>query len=148
MWDLWWTKWHWHRFFPEYFGFSLSISFHLGSITRKNEKLIIFITGLHNKPQGCSASVASAAGPFTIKKTRISHVLDKKLILTNYKNDLKLDHVSRRLEEKRFIEEQKETFYSDTRQQKNSISESCIYTQFKAAFKPSELETAPVHPIE
>jgi hypothetical protein len=26
---------------------------------------IIIITGLHNKPQGCGASVASAAGPFT-----------------------------------------------------------------------------------
>jgi hypothetical protein len=26
---------------------------------------IIFITGLHNKPQGCGASVASAAGHFT-----------------------------------------------------------------------------------
>jgi hypothetical protein len=26
-----------------------------------------FITGLHNKPQGCGASVASAAGPFTKK---------------------------------------------------------------------------------
>jgi hypothetical protein len=25
--------------------------------------------GLHNKPHGCSASVASAAGPFTKKKT-------------------------------------------------------------------------------
>jgi hypothetical protein len=21
MWDLWWTKWQWDRFFPEYFGF-------------------------------------------------------------------------------------------------------------------------------
>jgi hypothetical protein len=20
VWDLWWTKWHWDRFFPEYFG--------------------------------------------------------------------------------------------------------------------------------
>jgi hypothetical protein len=30
----------------------------------KRKKLIIFITGLHNKPQGCGASVASAAGPF------------------------------------------------------------------------------------
>jgi hypothetical protein len=30
--------------------------------------IVIFITGLHNKPQGCSASVASAAGPFTTKK--------------------------------------------------------------------------------
>jgi hypothetical protein len=31
-------------------------------------KNIILITGLHNKPQSCGASVASAAGPFTIKK--------------------------------------------------------------------------------
>jgi hypothetical protein len=55
---------------PEYFGFSLSISFYRCSITRKNKKIIIFIviTGLHNKPQGCGASVASAAGPFTIQK--------------------------------------------------------------------------------
>ena len=30
--------------------------------------LIIFITGLHNKPQGCGASVASAAGPFSKRK--------------------------------------------------------------------------------
>jgi hypothetical protein len=34
----------------------------------KTKKLIIFITGLHNKPQGCCASVGSAAGPFSIKK--------------------------------------------------------------------------------
>jgi hypothetical protein len=35
----------------------------------KDKKIIfIFITGLHNKPHGCSASVASAAGPFTTKK--------------------------------------------------------------------------------
>jgi hypothetical protein len=34
----------------------------------KTKKLITFITGLHNKPQGCGASVASAAGPFTKKK--------------------------------------------------------------------------------
>jgi hypothetical protein len=25
---------------------------------------------MHNKPQGCGASVASAAGPFTTKKAR------------------------------------------------------------------------------
>jgi hypothetical protein len=25
MWDLWWTKWHWDRFFSEFFGFPLSI---------------------------------------------------------------------------------------------------------------------------
>jgi hypothetical protein len=32
------------------------------------KELIIFIIGLQNKPQGCGASVASAAGPFTTKK--------------------------------------------------------------------------------
>jgi hypothetical protein len=32
--------------------------------------LFIFITGLHNKPQGCGASVASAAGPFTNKNSK------------------------------------------------------------------------------
>jgi hypothetical protein len=36
----------------------------------KNEKkrIIIFLTGLHNKPQVCGASVASAARPFTQKE--------------------------------------------------------------------------------
>jgi hypothetical protein len=34
----------------------------------KRKTLIIFITGLHSKPQGCGASVASAAGLFTIKE--------------------------------------------------------------------------------
>jgi hypothetical protein len=34
----------------------------------KQIKLIIFITGLHNKPQGCGATVASAVGPSTTKK--------------------------------------------------------------------------------
>jgi hypothetical protein len=59
---------------PEYFGFPQSVSFHRCSITRKNgEKLIIFITGLHNKPQGCGASVASAAGP--LKKVENAHKL-------------------------------------------------------------------------
>jgi hypothetical protein len=28
MWDLWWIKWHWDRFFSEFFCFLLSISFH------------------------------------------------------------------------------------------------------------------------
>jgi hypothetical protein len=41
--------------------------------TEKWQTLIIFIfiTELHNKPQGCGASVASAAGPFTIKNIGI-----------------------------------------------------------------------------
>jgi hypothetical protein len=46
--------------------FPLSLTFHRCSITRK-EKLIIFLIGLHNKPAGCGASVASAARPFNKK---------------------------------------------------------------------------------
>jgi hypothetical protein len=43
----------------------------LYSITRKNEKkYILFITGLYNKPRGCGASIASAAGPFTTLKIK------------------------------------------------------------------------------
>jgi hypothetical protein len=38
----------------------------LGKI--KKRKVIICITGLHSKPQGYGAPVASAAGPFTTKK--------------------------------------------------------------------------------
>jgi hypothetical protein len=38
----------------------------------KTKKLIIFITGLRNKPEGCGASVGSAAGPFTTEKKRAS----------------------------------------------------------------------------
>jgi hypothetical protein len=40
----------------------------------KTKKLIIFTTGLHNKPQGCGASVASAAGAFT-KKNPLAQTL-------------------------------------------------------------------------
>jgi ABC-type transport system involved in Fe-S cluster assembly fused permease/ATPase subunit len=70
MWDLWWTKWHWDRFFPEYFGFPLSISFDLCSITQKNEKRNLNHLH-HNKPPGCVASVASAEGPFTKQLLRL-----------------------------------------------------------------------------
>jgi hypothetical protein len=67
--------------FSEYFGFPLSVSFHWCSITRKNEKKrIIFITGLHNKPQGCGASVASAAGSYTTKKK-------SRLVLVAWRDD-------------------------------------------------------------
>jgi hypothetical protein len=67
MWDLWWTKWHWGRFFPEYFGFPCQYHSTGAPLLGKMKKLIIFITGLHNEPQGCGASVASATGPFTTK---------------------------------------------------------------------------------
>jgi hypothetical protein len=32
MWHLWWTKWHWDRFYSEFFSFPLSVSFHCGSL--------------------------------------------------------------------------------------------------------------------
>lgn len=38
MWDWWWTKWSWDRFFSEYFGFPLSLSFHQGA------RLLIFLS--------------------------------------------------------------------------------------------------------
>ena len=41
----------------------------LGTAKKNIIFLFIFITGLHNQPQGCGASVASAAGPFSTKKT-------------------------------------------------------------------------------
>jgi hypothetical protein len=71
VWDLWWTKCHCDRFFPEYFRFFLSFSFHRCSITWKNETriilLFIFITVLHSEPRGCSPSVTPAARTFKKK---------------------------------------------------------------------------------
>jgi hypothetical protein len=46
VWYLWWTKWHWDRFFSEYFGFPLSFSFHPCNVRLhgKTEK-----TNLHHR---------------------------------------------------------------------------------------------------
>jgi hypothetical protein len=73
IWDLWWANWHWDRVFPEDFRFS-PVRFIPPVLhdKEKRKKLIVFITGLHNKPQGCGASVASAAGHFTKKKVLCS----------------------------------------------------------------------------
>jgi hypothetical protein len=72
MWELWWTKWQWDRFFSEYFGFPCQFHSTGAPLLGNGQKIIIisvtFITGLHKKPQGCGASVASAAGPFSTKK--------------------------------------------------------------------------------
>jgi hypothetical protein len=70
MWDLWWTKWHWDRFFPNTSIFPCQFHSTGGPLHGKTKKLIIFITGLHNKPQGCGASIVSAAGLFTTKKKK------------------------------------------------------------------------------
>jgi hypothetical protein len=55
--------------FPESFWLPRSISFHQCSITRKMTVIIIvsFIMRLHKKPEGCVASVASAAEFFSTK---------------------------------------------------------------------------------
>jgi hypothetical protein len=45
----------------------------------KRKKLII--TGLHNKPSGCGASVASAAGPFTKENVMDPRVIPKIMII-------------------------------------------------------------------
>ena len=69
MWDLWWTKWHWDRFFSEYFGFFLSISFHRCSIKMEKQKKPSSSSQVCTiSLQCCGASVASAAGPFNNKK--------------------------------------------------------------------------------
>jgi hypothetical protein len=43
-----------------------------GAPLQGKTKTLIFITGSHNKPQGCGASVASAAGPFATQKKEIN----------------------------------------------------------------------------
>jgi hypothetical protein len=52
--------------------FSCQFDSTVAPLLGKGQKIIIivviFITGLHKKPQGCSVSVASATGPFTTKK--------------------------------------------------------------------------------
>jgi hypothetical protein len=71
MWDLWWTKWHWDGFSPS--TSVLPCQFHsTGAPLQGKTKKTLIITGLQNKPQGCGASVASAAGPFTTKNTLIN----------------------------------------------------------------------------
>jgi hypothetical protein len=57
----------------------------------KRRKTIIFITGLLNKPQGCGASVAPAAGPFTTKENPLHVVNNMSLLLLAdifYKNGI------------------------------------------------------------
>jgi hypothetical protein len=37
-------------------------------LQKRKKKLIVFIAGLHSETEGCGASVASAAEPYTAKK--------------------------------------------------------------------------------
>jgi hypothetical protein len=73
MWYLWWIKWHWDGFSPSTSVFPSQFRSTGALLQGKTKKKpIFFITGLHIKPQGCGASVASAAGPF--KKNRCLHL--------------------------------------------------------------------------
>jgi hypothetical protein len=54
-------------FFPSTSGFPCQFHSTGAPLLGKGQKIIIYITGLHNKPHGCGASVASAAGPFATK---------------------------------------------------------------------------------
>ena len=70
MWDLWWTKWHWGSFFsPSTSVFPRQFHSTGAALHGKMKTLVIFLIGLHNKPEGCGGSVASAAGPFNKKRT-------------------------------------------------------------------------------
>jgi flagellar basal body-associated protein FliL len=40
--------------------------------------VVIIITGLHNRPEGCSASVSSAAGPFSATESGVIYLLQLK----------------------------------------------------------------------
>jgi hypothetical protein len=81
MWDLWWIKWHGDRFFSEYFGFSLSISFNRCSIEMEKQKknLIIFLIGLHNKPSRLRYVRSICCGALQQK----NNVLEKTMFRTN-----------------------------------------------------------------
>jgi hypothetical protein len=46
MWDFWWTKWYWDRFFPKCFGFSGA-----------------GFLGKAKKQQGCTISLKAAVCP-------------------------------------------------------------------------------------
>jgi phage-related protein len=60
--------------FPRVVRFSRQFHSTGAPLLGKGQKIImiifIFIIGLHNKPHGCNASVASAVGPFTTKKKK------------------------------------------------------------------------------
>jgi hypothetical protein len=50
MWDFWWTKWHWDRFFPSTSVFPCQFHSTGALLHGKTEKIVvIFITGLNNK---------------------------------------------------------------------------------------------------
>jgi hypothetical protein len=57
-------------FFPSTSVFSYQFHSTCASLLGKRQKITISITGLHKKPEGCVAPVATGAGSFTTKEMR------------------------------------------------------------------------------
>jgi hypothetical protein len=72
---LWWTKWHWDRFFSEFSVFPCQFHSTGAPLIVKLGKKTAHLYHLHHrvaqKSLGCGASVASAAVPFTKQKKMI-----------------------------------------------------------------------------
>jgi hypothetical protein len=49
MWDLWWTKWHWDRFCPEYFRFPCQFHSTGASLLGETEKTNHLSLHLHHR---------------------------------------------------------------------------------------------------
>jgi hypothetical protein len=49
MWGLWWTKWDWDRFFPEYFGFPCQFRFTGAQLLGKIKKTDYLSLHLHHR---------------------------------------------------------------------------------------------------
>jgi hypothetical protein len=81
-------------FSPSTSGFSCQFHSHGAPLLgkTKKKKLIIFITGLHNKSQGCDASVVSTVGPFNQKQTCFIEIKTCSivLLLTYYGSRLRI----------------------------------------------------------
>ena len=63
MWDLWWTKWHWDRFFPEFFGFPSQFHSTVAPLLGKIKK-----TQIHN-----SSTRNNILHDFTLIKLTVTH---------------------------------------------------------------------------
>ena len=78
MWDLWWTKWHLDRFFPEYFGFP-------GVPLKGKRKKII--NHLHHRLR-CVRSIC--CGALHPKKKRVGWAAESALNMQRYEKFLSL----------------------------------------------------------
>jgi hypothetical protein len=79
MWDLWWTKWHWDRFFSEYNSIGATLKW------KSRKKLIIFLTGLHNKPSRLRCLRSICCGALHTHKTSEISLNERKIHELHYK---------------------------------------------------------------